>query len=311
MLAHKLSIADSAPPPAPQALLAHALTSVANAIFLTDARGTIIWANDAFVRLSGFSLEEVIQRTPAILRSGKQSADFYTQLWQTIQAGQVWQGDVVDRRKDGSLCTVDEIITPLFDEQGNITHFIAIQHDITGRQRDSEHAHHLANHDVLTTLPNRACFFRLLETAIRNARRNGRMLATLFLDLDRFKPVNDSCGHHIGDQLLVAVAERIRVALRQADTVARIGGDEFVILIDDLDDAHIATRLAQKLVLTLAQPFVLHGHSIHMSASVGVAIYPADGDDSHTLLMHADQAMYRAKSCGGNQARLYNQAEHS
>jgi diguanylate cyclase (GGDEF)-like protein len=131
------------------------------------------------------------------------------------------------------------------------------------------------------------------------------MLATLFVDLDRFKPVNDTLGHHVGDQLLVAVAERIRVALRQADTVARIGGDEFVILIDGLEHPHIATRLAQKLVDTLAQPFVLHGQAIHMSASVGVSIYPVDGADSHTLLVHADQAMYRAKSCGGNQSQLY------
>lgn len=299
------AVADIAHQPAPQELLAHALASVANAIFLTDSTGAIVWVNDAFVRLSGFSLEDVIRRTPTVLRSGKQSADFYTQLWQTIQSGQVWQGDVVDRRKDGSLYTVDEIITPLFDEQGIITHFIAIQHDITGRNKEGDRARHLAYHDSLTDLPNRACFFGLLETALLNARRNKHMFATLFVDLDHFKPVNDTLGHHIGDQLLVAVAERIRVALRHADTVARIGGDEFVILINDLEDAHIATKLAQKLVETLAHPFVLSGQAIHISASIGVSIYPMDGVDPQDLLMHADQAMYHAKYCGGNQFQLY------
>jgi diguanylate cyclase (GGDEF)-like protein len=239
------------------------------------------------------------------LKSGQQSGDFYAQLWRTIQSGQVWQGDVIDRRKDGSLYTVDEIITPLFDEKGVITHFIAIQHDITGRNKEADHARHLAYHDSLTDLPNRACFFGLLETALVNASRNKHMVATLFVDLDHFKPVNDTMGHQIGDQLLVAVAERIRVALRHADTVARIGGDEFVILINELEDAHIATKLAQKLVETLAHPFVLRGQAIHISASIGVAIYPMDGVDPQILLMHADQAMYRAKCCGGNQVQSY------
>lgn len=305
MPAPKSPAADPAQLQAPQALLAHALESVANAIFLTDHKGKIIWANEAFARLSGYSLADVFLRTPAILKSGHQSDDFYAQLWQTIKSGQVWQGDVIDRRKDGSLFAVDETITPLFDEHGQITHFIAIQHDITSRKQENEHARHLAYHDALTALPNRACFFDLLEAALLNASRANYMLATMFVDLDRFKPVNDTLGHHIGDQLLVAVAERIRVALRHADTVARIGGDEFVVLIDELENTHIASRLAQKLVDTLAHPFVLEGQTIKVSASVGVSLYPSDGADSHTLLMHADQAMYRAKSCGGNQFQLY------
>jgi diguanylate cyclase (GGDEF)-like protein/PAS domain S-box-containing protein len=298
--------ADTSPQPAAQALLARALASVANAIFMTDQTGKIIWANDAFVRLSGYSLDEIIQHTPAILKSGRQSSDFYAQLWQTIQAGKVWQGEVVDRRKDGSLYTVDEIITPLLNEQGSVTHFIAIQHDITGRKQESDLARHLAYHDALTDLPNRANFLGLQEQAISHARRNNYMLATLFLDLDRFKPVNDTLGHHIGDQLLEAVAERMRTAVRQADTVARIGGDEFAILICNLEDTKVAIRLAQKLLDTLARPFVLRGHEIHISASIGISIYPADGEEPESLLIHADQAMYQAKCHGGNSYRLYN-----
>jgi diguanylate cyclase (GGDEF)-like protein/PAS domain S-box-containing protein len=292
--------------PAAQALLARALASVANAIFITDREGKIMWANAAFVRLSGFSLDELLRRSPAILKSGNHGADFYAQLWQTIQAGKVWQGEMVDRHKDGSFYTVDEIITPLCDDAGNITHFIALQHDITGRQQEIARAHYLAFHDTLTQLPNRASFVELQAQAIAYARRNGRMLATLFLDLDKFKPVNDTMGHHIGDMLLMAAAERMRAAVRQADTVARIGGDEFAILIGDLDDAEVAARLTQKLLDTLARPFVVLGQEILISASIGISIYPADGEDPESLLIHADQAMYAAKCHGGNSYRLYD-----
>lgn len=300
------SAGDILSQPAAQSLLARAMASVANAIFLTDHTGKIIWANDAFVRLSGYSLDEVMSHTPAILKSGRQSADFYAQLWQTIQAGRVWQGEVVDRRKDGSLYVVDEIITPLLNEQGSITHFIALQHDITERKHESEATRHLAYHDALTDLPNRAHFLAIQEQAIAQAGRNNCKLAILFLDLDNFKPVNDTLGHHIGDQLLCAVAERMRVAVRHADTVARIGGDEFAILMVDLEDTRVAVRLAQKLNETLSHPFVLRGHEIHISASIGISFYPTDGDDPDTLLIHADQAMYQAKCNGGNSYRLYS-----
>ena len=297
---------DFVPQPAAQALLARALATVANAIFITDHTGKIIWANDAFVRLSGFSLDELLRHSPTILKSGNQGADFYAQLWQTIQAGKVWQGEIVDRRKDGSLYTVDEVITPLFNDVGNITHFIALQHDITGRKQESARAHYLAFHDTLTELPNRASFFELQEQALAHASRNKHMLATLFLDLDKFKPVNDTMGHHIGDLLLVAVAERMRAAVRKADTVARIGGDEFAILIGDLEDAEVATRLTHKLLDTLSRPFVVLGQEIQVSASIGISIYPADGEDPGSLLIHADQAMYAAKCHGGNSYRLYD-----
>jgi diguanylate cyclase len=299
--------ADNPQKTAEPSLLAHALASTASAILITDRSGEIIWINDAFSRLTGYLPEDVIGRTPAVLQSGKQSYAFYSELWKTILEGNVWQGEVVDQRKDGSLYTVDEIITPLFDQQGGITHFIAIQHDITQQKKSSERDHHLAYHDALTDLPNRLHFLDLQQQAISYARRTQNMVATLFLDLDRFKPVNDMLGHHTGDLLLSAVAERLRSAVRQADVVARFGGDEFAVLLTNLPDADIAVGLAGKLLEVLARPFVLRGEKIEISASIGIALYPADGEDPDTLLMNADKAMYQAKCRGGNRYQLYGE----
>lgn len=301
----QITDADKTPQSPPQPLLAQAMTSVANAIFITDKTGQIIWVNDAFSRLSGYSPEDAIGQMPDILQSGRQSDVFYTQLWQTILAGRVWQGEVVDKRKDGSLYTVDEVITPLFDAQGDITHFIAIQHDITQQKQESERDHHLAYHDILTGLPNRALFLGVQQRAISYAKRKKNMFATLFLDLDGFKPINDTLGHPTGDQLLIAVGERLRAGVRQADTVARFGGDEFAILINDLVDTDVATALARKLLDAVSQPFVLNGQKINISTSIGIAIYPFDGEDPDTLLANADKAMYQAKKRGGNSYELY------
>jgi len=288
-----------------QLLLVKALTSIANAVFITDEIGRIIWINDAFSRLSGYSPEEVIGRTPAILQSGKQDQAFYTNLWQTIFEGHVWKGEVVDQRKDGSLYTVDEVVTPLFGKDGIITNFIAIQHDITARKLESDRNHYLAFHDVATGLSNRAFFMSVLQRAISHARRTQHMLAVLFMDLDGFKPVNDNFGHHMGDQLLAALAERLCAAVRKEDTVARLGGDEFAILLTDLLEMEVITALAGKLLNAASQPFVIRGQKITVSASIGIAIYPTDGENAQSLLDHADHAMYDAKHRGGNNFQPY------
>ena len=286
-------------------LLSQALEAMADAAFITDLSGRIIWANEAFLRASGYSATEVIGNNPRILRSGKQETSFYRGLWQTVLAGTVWRGELIERRKDGSLYSVDEVATPLQNAAGAITHFMVVQRDITLRQREGEHERFLAYHDALTGLPNRALFLRLLEQAVTDTAHTRTRLALLYLDLDGFKPINNSLGHHIGDRLLVAVAERLNAAVRKADTVARLGGDEFVVLSTDVGEREIAAIMARKILRSIFQPFVLEGQEIRISLSVGIAMYPGDAADPTTLLRHADEAMYAAKNHGGNNYQFH------
>ncbi len=234
-----------------QDLLANALSSIANAVFITDRDGRIVWANEAFSRLSGYATHEALGRSPAMLKSGRQDAEFYRELWQTILAGSVWRGEVVERRKDGSLYAVDETITPLCDAAGNITYFVATLHDTTLRKKEGDRDHFLAYHDSLTGLPNRALFLRLLEQALAHCARSARRLAVLFIDLDHFKPVNDTLGHQLGDLLLATVAERLRASVRKSDVVARLAGDEFTVIQTDIVDVRPARALARTLVRAL------------------------------------------------------------
>lgn len=287
------------------ALLASALVAVANAIFITDPAGRIRWANPAFSQLCGYAIEELRGHTPALLRSGRHSAPFYAEMWRTILAGDVWRGVVVDRAKDGQLYTVDQTITPLLDEHGVITHFIAIQHCPLPVVPSEQQDHYLARHDALTGLPNRLHFREVERRQLEYARGTGHPFALIFLDLDKFKQANDSFGHAIGDQLLLAVAERLARAIRKSDTVARFGGDEFAILLSELPDKHILTALCEKLNHAMAQPFVVGDHTIHISASIGTAIYPVDGDDPDDLMRKADQSMYCVKRRGGNGYQFY------
>lgn len=302
------------PPPAPaddqqnDALLAKALAAVANAIFITDTAGHIRWANRAFSRLSGYANEEVLGRTPALLSSGRQRNGFYADLWRTIKAGKVWRGLLVDRRKDGQLYTVDQTVTPLIDEHGVITHYIAIQQGVPPGAPSEDQDHYLARHDALTGLPNRLYFAEIEREQRAQMRDAGHPFALMFLDLDKFKEINDSLGHASGDQLLLAVAERLTCAVRKSDTVARFGGDEFAILLSDIPDAAILTALAEKLNHVMAQPFVLGDNTVCISASIGVAVCPTDSDDPGDLMRKADAAMYKVKRRGGNGHQFHSPA---
>jgi diguanylate cyclase (GGDEF)-like protein/PAS domain S-box-containing protein len=289
----------------PQPLLARALEAAANAVFIADRNGRIVWVNDAFCRLSGYGRDEAIGRTPGLLKSGRQSAEFYRELWETILAGCAWQGEVVERRRDGSLWTANQVITPLLDDSGTISHFVAIQHDVTASTQAREAIERLAFHDSLTGLPNRVSFLESLGRAIARAAAEHRVLALLYLDLDDFKPVNDALGHAAGDELLIAVAERLRGAVRKTDVVARLGGDEFAVLLTDVANPDVAGALAAKLVERIGQPYMLNRRRIAVGASIGISLFPRDGATTDELLSRADAAMYAAKAEGRRRYRYF------
>lgn len=286
-------------------LLAKALNSAANAIFITSQTGRILWANPAFSKLTGYASGEIIGQTPSLIKSGKQSKSFYDEIWQTVLMGDVWRGIVIERRKNGTLFTVDETITPLLDAQGVIQHFLSVSNDITFCTSDDEKNRYLAYHDALTGLPNRAFFESIQKQLISHAERTASELALFYLDLDNFKQVNDIHGHTAGDQLLIAVSERLRTVTRKADTVARLGGDEFVIFLSDITDHDVVPRLALKLLDAIATPFLLRGLRIETSVSIGIALYPRDGTEGDELLRKADQAMYQAKRTGRNSFQFH------
>lgn len=272
-----------------------AMAAAANAIFITDQDGHIEWVNDAFTRLSGYAAEEAIGQTPKLLHSGAQEAETYHRLWDTIKRGEVWRGEMVERRKDGSLYTVDQTVAPISDEMGRIAHFVAIHEDVTERKKAEERIRYLSNYDSLTRLPNRVLFRDHLYQAVSHARQTRGALAVMFIDLDRFSRVNDTLGHDVGDQLLMIVASRINAAAAPyAETIARIGGDEFAIIQTRLPNADAAAALAQRVEEAVNQPTDLDGIEVRVGANVGIAIFPQDGEDPDHLIKNADMAMYRA-----------------
>jgi len=288
------------------AKLASAVAQTADSVVITDTTGVIEYVNPAFERITGYSRAAAVGQTPRIVRSGKHSRPFYERLWKTILAGEVFRDVFINRRRDGTLFYEEKTITPMRDERtGEITHFISTGKDITERMQMEQRLHYLAHHDALTDLPNRVMFMERLQTALGRARRNRRLLALLFLDLDRFKQINDTLGHEAGDRLLQQVARRFRNVLRQGDTVARLGGDEFALLLEDLRESDEALPVIDKLMAAFTEPFEIDGHEYFLTVSIGAALYPQDGEASETLLANADVAMYRAKEEGRNKYRFY------
>ncbi len=286
--------------------LSSALMQTADAVMITDRHGVIEYVNPAFESMTGYSSAEVLGQRPSLIRSGRQGQNFYERMWTTILDGQVFSDIFINRRKDGSLFYESKTITPLQEADGHITHFISTGKDITEQIQAQERLQHMAHHDTLTGLSNRVLFLERATQSLARARWHRRLVAMLFMDLDRFKHINDGLGHEVGDKLLMQVSARLRDAVRDGDTVARFGGDEFVVLLDDIASEHDVAQLAQKFLEVLAPPFVIEGHELHISASIGVSLFPNDGEDSRTLLKHADVAMYRAKQSGKNAYRFYS-----
>ena len=294
-----------------------ALDAAANAMLITDPHGSIVWANKAFTDLTGYTAEDAIGQTPRELaKSGSQDDMFYRQLWSTVLAGHVWRGELVNRRRDGSTYDEEMTITPVFDDGGRITHFIAVKQDISARKKVEQEIHNLAFYDALTGLPNRRLLLDRLGKALAAAARGKRYGALMFIDLDYFKTLNDLHGHDAGDLLLIEVARRISASIREQDSAARLGGDEFIVMLEDLsgdldESVQHAEAVAEKLRAALGQLYRIvrpDGGTIEhrCTSSIGITLFISHDESVEDLLKWADMAMYQAKLAGRNVIRFFD-----
>lgn len=277
-----------------------------DAIMITDQYNRIVSTNHAFTLITGYAADEVLGEDPRILASGVHDATFYRMMWESLQRHGHWAGEITDRRKSGEVYPKWMTINAVSDEHsGKLTHYVTMFSDITERKSSEERIHYLAHHDALTGLPNRFSLESRLEQSCLEARRHGWKLAVLFIDLDRFKVINDTLGHHLGDRLLVEVGNRLTSAVRESDTIARLGGDEFVVVLADLNTPGDAASVAAKIVETLGEPIFVGEHQLHTSPSIGISVFPNDGTDADTIMRNADTAMYHAKALGRNNFQFY------
>lgn len=274
-------------------------------ILVTNADNQIEYVNPYFLKESGYRKEEVLGQNPRLLGSGQVPQATYDRMWEQLERGEAWEGELINRRKNGDIYYEEAHIAPLKNADNHISHYVAVKLDITERKRANEQLAFMAYHDPLTGLPNRSLFFDRVEYARALAQRMGTRFALMFLDLDRFKPVNDRWGHAIGDQLLQAAAQRMTSALRASDTVGRIGGDEFVMLILDAGSDEDVLAVAEKIRCALRAPYSIEGRDIAISATIGIAIYPDHAREITELVGHADMAMYRAKEKGRDRVILF------
>jgi len=283
-------------------LAASIYQSNSDAILVTDENNRIVDVNPAFTRISGHELKEVLGKDPKIMKSGRHDKAFYQQMWETLLSKGQWQGEIWDRHKDGGAYVKAMNIVVLKHDDGSVYRYVAQFSDITERKEKDELIHWQAHYDPLTNLPNRRLFNDRLGQAIKMAQRTKFPVALLFIDLDHFKVINDNLGHAVGDALLMEAAQRIIGCVREADTVSRLGGDEFTVILPEIGDTIQASRIAQKIVEELARPFffVNDENGYHISASIGLAIYPDDASTLEELLQCADKAMYSAKFGGRN-----------
>ncbi len=273
----------------------------------TDLRGNITYVNQQFCSISGYSREELLGANHRILNSGLHEPAFFVGMWRALAAGRVWKGEICNRAKDGSLYWVDSTMVPLVDPlSGQVRKYVSIRFDVTEKRQLLHTLQWRVGHDVLTGLPNRAYLSDLLNQALACSRREGIALAVCMLDLDGFKAVNDGYGHAMGDLLLVEVAQRLKHILREGDAVARLSGDEFVLILRDVDEGRQLPAALRRVLRALAAPYVVREQQLSLSASIGVTLYPQDDEDADTLVRHADQAMYVAKQRGRNRYHLFD-----
>lgn len=286
-------------------LWSRVLDQSAEGIFVCDPQERILLVNKAFEKLTGFSADEAVSKTPRILQSGRQDRAFYADMWKSVSETGTWNGEMWNRRKNGEFYVEWLSISAVYDHKGAVAHYVGIFSDVTVRKQAEERIVHLANYDALTDLPNRVLLMDRLNQLTKAAQRRKSKVAVVFIDLDRFKEVNDSLGHAAGDLLLQTLAKRLSDAVRDEDTVARLGGDEFVVAFQGLHEVQEVTLLAQKLLSCLVLPVTLNGYELTVTASLGISLYPDDAADAQAMIRNADAAMYQAKGAGRNALHFY------
>jgi diguanylate cyclase (GGDEF)-like protein/PAS domain S-box-containing protein len=286
-------------------LAAAVFDSSTEAIIITDANAGIVKVNRAFTEITGYRSEEVIGRNPRLLSSGRHDASFYAAMWSNLADAGQWEGEILNRRKSGEIYPSWLTLCAVKNDKGITTNYVGISVDITMRKATEERLSFLANHDALTQLPNRILFSDRLQHAMARAQRDALVMAILFLDLDQFKDINDTFGHTMGDSLLQSVGNRLLRHTRESDTLARWGGDEFILLLESIHSAEETALVAQRTLEVFAEPFRLDGHEISVTSSIGISLYPRDGHDVQALLRNADTAMYCAKESGRNNYQFY------
>ncbi len=278
-------------------------------IMITDADTRITRVNKTFTQITGFTLEEVVGKNPNILQSGSHDHEFYKNMWNSINSHGKWYGELNNRRKNGEYFTTLQSITAVNNGDGLVSGYVSIFSDISERKNYEKKLTHLATHDALTSLPNRLYFHDNLNQAINVAKRNKYKIAVLFLDLNKFKEINDTLGHEVGDHLLKEVAKRLKECVREEDTVVRLGGDEFLIILPELNSSTDALEIAQKIIGKVEEPFSIGENTLIPSISIGISIYPDHGEDADTLVKFADKAMYIAKQKENDGYELYKISE--
>jgi diguanylate cyclase (GGDEF)-like protein/PAS domain S-box-containing protein len=287
-------------------LAASVFTHAQEGIMVTDTKACILEVNDAFIKMTGYSREELITQNPRMLKSGRQPLTFYANMWKELNVTGKWTGELWNRRKDGEIFAVLKNISAVYDEHGITTKYVAMSTDITLMKEHQGQLERNTHFDVLTNLPNRVLLADRLSQAMLQCNRHEKSLAVVFLDLDGFKGVNDAYGHSVGDELLIALSARMKEALREGDSLARIGGDEFVAVLTDLTTVEDCEPVLERLLLAASEPTKVGSVVLNVSASIGVTLYPQDKVNADQLVRHADQAMYVAKQSGKNHYHLFD-----
>lgn len=286
-------------------LTAKVFESTIEGVIIVDARAYIVDVNKAFTHITGMVRQEIIGQHLSVLRAKQEEPISFQKIWRSIKSTGQWQGELWSQRKNGETYPAWMTVSAVRNSKEEITHYVAVFSDITIRKQTEQRLYYLAHHDTLTGLPNRTLFLDRLKHAINHAHRRNHRVAVLFIDLDRFKFINDTLGHRIGDILLKQVAKRMQANIRAEDTIARLGGDEFTVIIESFTDTSVIPLIARKIINACEKPFNINGKELFVSASIGISLYPTDGYDAGMLLQHADAAMYRAKEKGKNSYQFF------